>query len=299
MFGFVNPLLLFGLIAIAIPILIHLLMRQRPKPRAWAAMQWLRAAVEVAQRRYRLTNLLLLLMRCLIAMLIALAVARPSLVGLGQSGSLILVVDTSTSMGPTAAGSQLEATTRRLEAALPSRPGDVRIITIGAEILQRFAGNYAEGLAQLAKLEVAAYAGGLDAAVDGDQSQQLMDLIPADSSVILVSDFRQDRADKLVKLLENTAADVHRLRVGDDQANGYIKGIRMPADIRPGLPSTMQLQLVGDIEDLYVQIDNGPEERIVRQSRSPNRLGNLNPSAPQSWALCDQHSPGRHRNYCR
>ena len=56
-----HPLLLWGASAIAVPILIHLLLRQRPRPRPWAAMRWLLAAAQAAQRRYRLTNLLLLL----------------------------------------------------------------------------------------------------------------------------------------------------------------------------------------------------------------------------------------------
>ena len=266
MFGFANPLLLYGLLAIAVPIVIHLLMRQRPKPRPWAAMQWLRAAVEVAQRRYRLTNLLLLLMRCLIAMLIALAVARPSILGLGQGGNLVLVVDASTSMGTTKAGSQLAEATDQLEVIFPTGANDVRIISIGEDVLQRYEGNWEDGLEQLANLEVGPFVGGLDSVVDSDKSQRLLDMIPTESSIIILSDFRQDRGDKLVKLLENTTDDVQRLRIGNDQSNGFIQGVKLPSDIRPGVASTMQLQVQGDIESLYIQIDDGPEERIGRQT---------------------------------
>ena len=63
--GFLHPFLLAGLAAVTVPILIHLLLRQRPRPRPWAAMRWLLAAAQQASRRYRLTNFLLLLLRIL------------------------------------------------------------------------------------------------------------------------------------------------------------------------------------------------------------------------------------------
>ena len=103
-FFFANQLLLWGLVAVSVPILIHLLMRQRPKPRTWGAMRWLLAALEVAQRRYKLTNLLLLLLRCLIITILALALARPSIRGFGGGGRLVLVVDTTASMGAVGEG---------------------------------------------------------------------------------------------------------------------------------------------------------------------------------------------------
>src|SRR5688572_31930749 len=98
-FSALHPLLLWGVAAVSVPILIHLMLRQRPRPRPWAAMRWLAAALQVAQRKYRLTNLLLLLLRCLVVAFAALAVARPNLAGLGSGGRLVLVVDASASMG--------------------------------------------------------------------------------------------------------------------------------------------------------------------------------------------------------
>ena len=61
----------------------------------------------------------------------------------------------------------------------------------------------------------------------------LIDLIPDRSQVILVSDYRQDNAEKLVELLAESAEDVFRLRVGTDQSNGYIANIRPPNDMQP------------------------------------------------------------------
>src|SRR5580700_10088642 len=62
-------------------------------------MRWLLAAAQAAQRRYRLTNLLLLLLRCLIVLLLALAIARPTVAGIGGGERLVLIIDRTASMG--------------------------------------------------------------------------------------------------------------------------------------------------------------------------------------------------------
>ena len=55
-----------GLCAIAIPILIHLLMRQRRRPIPFAAMRFLIEAFRKHKRRLQLEQMLLLAVRCLI-----------------------------------------------------------------------------------------------------------------------------------------------------------------------------------------------------------------------------------------
>jgi hypothetical protein len=102
---FLNPALLFGALLFAVPLLIHLLNRQRHKTRPWAAMEFLLRAYQKTRNRLRNENLLLLLLRCLIPILLALAIARPVLqnaIGpLGQNGSVhhVVVLDASYSMG--------------------------------------------------------------------------------------------------------------------------------------------------------------------------------------------------------
>ena len=70
-----------GLCAIAIPILIHLLMRQRRRPIPFAAMRFLIEAFRKHKRRLQLEQMLLLAVRCLILALLGLALARPLLKG--------------------------------------------------------------------------------------------------------------------------------------------------------------------------------------------------------------------------
>ena len=87
-----------GLCAIAIPILIHLLARQRRKPIEWAAMRFLIEAFRKHRRRLQLEQYILLATRCLILALLGVALARPILESTGllkQGGSraVYLVID--------------------------------------------------------------------------------------------------------------------------------------------------------------------------------------------------------------
>src|ERR1041385_6740043 len=76
--GFLNPFLLFGLAAVSVPIIIHLLNRRKFQKVVWAAMRFLRISVEQNQRRMRIEDLILLALRCLLLALLAFALARPA-----------------------------------------------------------------------------------------------------------------------------------------------------------------------------------------------------------------------------
>lgn len=71
--------LIAGLLAVAVPILIHLLSRQRKKPIEWAAMRFLLEAFRKQKRRLQIEQLILLALRCLILALLGAALARPIL----------------------------------------------------------------------------------------------------------------------------------------------------------------------------------------------------------------------------
>lgn len=75
--NFVNPWMLLGAGAIAAPIVLFLLTRFRYRTIEWAALVFLQRALKREQRRLRLENLLLLLIRCLILILFAAVLARP------------------------------------------------------------------------------------------------------------------------------------------------------------------------------------------------------------------------------
>ena len=104
--GFIHPGLVIGTALAAVPLLIHLLNRQRFKPLSWAALRFVEAAYRKTRRRARLENLLLLLLRMGAVALLALAVSRPyvgarsALAGVTQSRrDLVVVLDASYSTG--------------------------------------------------------------------------------------------------------------------------------------------------------------------------------------------------------
>lgn len=100
--SFLHPgLAIAAVLAVSIPIIIHLLFRQRRKPIVWAAMRFLIEAYKKQRRRLQLEQLILLVLRCLVVLLLGLAIARPLLARAGLLGALaggrtvVLMIDNS------------------------------------------------------------------------------------------------------------------------------------------------------------------------------------------------------------
>lgn len=95
----------WGLIGVSAPIIIHLLSRRRYRRVQWAAMEFLRRAMKKTQRRMRIENLILLLLRTLALLLLVMALMRPVLAPLpllSQLGeeerTVVIAIDDSASM---------------------------------------------------------------------------------------------------------------------------------------------------------------------------------------------------------
>ena len=106
---FLNAALLGGVAALAIPILIHLFHKSRFKVVQWGAMHLLETVIRTNRRRLRVEQLILLLIRCAIPVLLALAMARPLWKGAQQllgdaPSSNVLLLDNSYSMEAARAG---------------------------------------------------------------------------------------------------------------------------------------------------------------------------------------------------
>jgi aerotolerance regulator-like protein/VWA domain-containing protein len=99
---FLNPFFLFGLLASAVPVLIHLLTRRRPRRVEFSSVEFLREVRLAEMRRFRLREWLLLLLRALAVAALALALARPAVQGAGGGGrgasTALLLIDRSYSM---------------------------------------------------------------------------------------------------------------------------------------------------------------------------------------------------------
>jgi hypothetical protein len=100
---FLNPLLLWGLLAAAVPIAIHLINRRRHKTIQWAAMQFLLKATRESRGKKKLRHILILTCRALAIAALAFAAARPIVSGLigwggGSIDTVVLLLDRSASM---------------------------------------------------------------------------------------------------------------------------------------------------------------------------------------------------------
>ncbi len=105
--SFANPLLAWGALAAAIPIVVHLIQRRRPKPHPFAAIELVLRSQKRNVRRLRLKRLLLLAARTLLLLLVPLALARPRFEAAASAAAVApkgpaataIVLDTSLSMG--------------------------------------------------------------------------------------------------------------------------------------------------------------------------------------------------------
>src|ERR1700676_5415905 len=105
--GFVASMLLIGMVALAIPPIIHLLNRRRFDVVDWGAMQFLQVS-EVTRRRLMLEEVLLMMLRMGLLGVLVFALAGPFLntslpARLGARGNrdIVLVIDGSASMAAT------------------------------------------------------------------------------------------------------------------------------------------------------------------------------------------------------
>src|SRR6266699_7150571 len=101
---FLAPTMLWGALAVGIPIALHFFFRSRYRTIPWAAMKFLLTSIEQTSRRLKFQELLLLVLRCLVLAALALAMARPITsaargTGRGDAVDAVFLMDVSYSMG--------------------------------------------------------------------------------------------------------------------------------------------------------------------------------------------------------
>ncbi|HYV28533.1 MAG TPA: BatA domain-containing protein, partial [Candidatus Eisenbacteria bacterium] len=103
--SFLAPLFLVGALAVALPILFHLIRRTSKDKTLFSSLMFLLPTPPRVTRKSRLENILLLILRCLVLCLLALGFARPfvqkafqSNLQAGQGKRIAILVDSSASM---------------------------------------------------------------------------------------------------------------------------------------------------------------------------------------------------------
>ena len=139
--SFLNPWMLFGLGAIAAPIVIHLWQRRNVTTMPFSTLRFLKIVALKTSRNARLENFILLFVRCLLFALLILAAALPSVstelakfLGGSTPRTVILAIDNSMSMGCLVNGTpRLEASKKQaLDVLDQLNPSDT-VAVIAAE----------------------------------------------------------------------------------------------------------------------------------------------------------------------
>ena len=129
MMAFLSPLLIWGTLLGAIPLIIHLLNRRRFRRVEWAPMRYLKLTIQRNRRRIQIEQLLLLLLRIALLVLLFFFLARPVLnptgleqwLGTGGASSQVVLIDDSLSMGYAAGEAPAFRRAREMAAALSGR----------------------------------------------------------------------------------------------------------------------------------------------------------------------------------
>ena len=137
--NFLNIALLGGVAALSIPIIIHLFHKSRFQIVKWGAMHLLEAVLRTNQRRIRIEQIILLIIRAAIPAILALCMARPvwkgvqKLMGEARTSTVILL-DNSYSMAASRAGTTNFSIARdeagRMLNELP-RGSDAQVVLMG------------------------------------------------------------------------------------------------------------------------------------------------------------------------
>jgi hypothetical protein len=270
----VSPLFLLGCLAMLIPLVLHLLARQRAPERPFSTLQFLKMSVAKTARRRRLRDMLLLALRMAFVGLLAAALARPLLTGLARYGrhgtAMAVVLDNSLSMSLADGGEVRFERGKSLALELVDRlqEGDeVGLVLTGGPSRQQ-PSLYRE-LANAAHLietsEVCLAGADIPASIRA--AQELLEQSRApNKQIFLITDLqasgfrgRQAHDEEGLTDLALVVLDVHQgrpqnLAVESIELRGTLPGVGMPVSVRATIrncgaaPQAAQVEIVIDAQ---------------------------------------------------
>ncbi len=134
--GFLAPWFLGGLIALGVPVFVHLLRRHVTVPRPVSSLMFFERGIQSSTRHHRLKHLILFTLRAALVLLVVLAFANPFVrrVAANTSGRLLLIVlDDSFSMR---AGTRFADAKQQALARLAAKPSSqpAQIMALGGQL---------------------------------------------------------------------------------------------------------------------------------------------------------------------
>ncbi len=216
--GFLAPLFLAGLAALAIPVLVHLTHRERKEPVVFPSLMFLHRIPFRTQRRQRIRHWLLFLLRGAAVALLVAAFARPFIrrqvaEGAGSS-DLVLLIDRSASMG---ARGRWERAVAAARAAVQRAGARSRVAVVAfddrAEALTELTNDRAAALAALAQARPGSAAGRYAPALQS--AAALLERANSGGEVVLVSDFQRAGWDGQTAVRLPAGVSLRTVDVGD------------------------------------------------------------------------------------
>ena len=196
--SFLTPLFLVGLASLAIPVIIHLIQKERKNVVAFPSLMFLRRIPYQSVERRRIRNWPLLLLRLAALALIVMAFARPFLrrealaaAAAGGAREVVILLDRSYSLGYADRWQRAQAAARDIVNGLNgSDRGTVVLFDTGAEVALRSAADRGRLIAAIDTARVGAAATKYGPALKLAGSILSESALP-NKEVVLVSDFQR------------------------------------------------------------------------------------------------------------
>jgi hypothetical protein len=234
---FLNPAILFGLLAASIPILIHLLNLRKLKKIEFSTLIFLKELQKNKIRKIKIKQWLLLLLRVLLILFIVLAFARPTLKGIAIGGTAstakttaVFIIDDTFSMGLlNAKGSFLNQSKEIITTILDEfQEGDevalVRVSDLSKEEI-KLSTNISDLKKQIKEVEISFVSGALNNAFV-KSAQMIGQSLNYNKEVYVFSDYQKSRlADEKVfsdmSQFYNENVKLYQFRFGKESVSNF------------------------------------------------------------------------------
>jgi hypothetical protein len=277
--SFLNPSLLFGAAAAALPIIIHFLSRRKIQRLPFSDLRFLDEVQSRQARSLGIRRWLLLLLRVLAILLIALAAAGPRYGGVGSSSgdrSVLFVIDTSASMGTQMGeGTRLEEALVACEEMIRALPGGaaVQVIAAGGRTAQVFGDWLPAQAGAVGGLSLVRQTDGpWDLSAVLRESARVVARAPGTPvEIVVLSDLQaadpNPQAGPAAARLNDAGATRFLVRrVGSQVSGGGILSIDLPARaVRPGENITLKARVLPEYDEqvFSLEIDGRPVAEAV------------------------------------
>lgn len=279
-----SPLFLLGLAALAVPVLIHLVQRERKQTIAFPSLMFIRRIPYKSVRRRRIHHWMLLLLRAAALTLIVLAFARPflrrpaaALEGGGGTREVVILLDRSYSMGYGDVWARAQAAARAAIRTLDA--GDRASLVFfsrGAELAVRSTDEHgrleaAVGAARPGA-DVTRYGPALKAAQTIFAESKL-----SRRELVMISDFQRagwERSDDL-RLPDGVRVDAVRVGAEPGAPNALVTGVGIQRGLFAGRERVTVTAAVTDASgrDRAIDVALDLEGREIQKRRATVRSG--------------------------